>query len=151
MYSAKTRITNVLQLRPGDHICHPTAAFGLFYHHAIVTAVKNFQSIYVVHLAGTSNGSSWLSGSMTIKSSTIIRIDNVGLNLSKFAYEGKLYRVDYENYEHLFSAEVVVQRAMSMIGQLGLGYRSYHLFKNNCEHFATWCKTGLGFSRQSGV
>src|SRR5947209_3836365 len=33
--------------------------------------------------------------------------------------------------------DVVVQRAESRLGE-----NKYHLVFSNCEHFATWCKTG---------
>src|SRR6478752_6359340 len=40
-------------------------------------------------------------------------------------------------------AETTVNRAESKLGATG-----YHLVKNNCEHFATWCCTGKPASRQ---
>ncbi len=40
-------------------------------------------------------------------------------------------------------ADSVVQRARSRIGE-----QKYNLLFNNCEHFATWCKTGVTSSRQ---
>ncbi len=39
--------------------------------------------------------------------------------------------------------EVVLQRATSRLGE-----RGYNLFSNNCEHFASWCKTGVARSSQ---
>jgi Lecithin retinol acyltransferase len=42
-----------------------------------------------------------------------------------------------------FIADVVLDRAQSRLGE-----RQYDLFFNNCEHFADWCKTGLGTSNQ---
>lgn len=41
------------------------------------------------------------------------------------------------------SPDVVIQRASSRLGE-----NAYDLFDNNCEHFATWCKTGLHVSEQ---
>ncbi len=41
------------------------------------------------------------------------------------------------------SSEVTVTRAWSRVGEQG-----YHLFDNNCEHFAVWCKTGRSDSTQ---
>ncbi|MCW5315789.1 NC domain protein [Nostoc sp. KVJ3] len=38
---------------------------------------------------------------------------------------------------------VVIQRAESRLGE-----NAYNLFGNNCEHFATWCKTGIHASEQ---
>lgn len=42
-----------------------------------------------------------------------------------------------------FIPDVVVARAESRLGE-----RRYDLFGNNCEHFATWCKTGQSESVQ---
>ncbi len=44
---------------------------------------------------------------------------------------------------HSFSPEETVARARSKIGEKG-----YNLVSNNCEHFALWCKTGIGMSTQ---
>jgi hypothetical protein len=38
---------------------------------------------------------------------------------------------------------VVINRAMSRLGE-----QKYNLLFNNCEHFATWCKTGVSDSKQ---
>jgi hypothetical protein len=46
-------------------------------------------------------------------------------------------------YAQSESAFVVVLRALQRIGETG-----YHLLANNCEHFATWCKTGRTESAQ---
>jgi Lecithin retinol acyltransferase len=39
--------------------------------------------------------------------------------------------------------DVVVERAKSRLGE-----RDYNLLSNNCEHFASWCKTGISDSKQ---
>ncbi|AFZ18288.1 lecithin retinol acyltransferase family protein [Allocoleopsis franciscana] len=46
--------------------------------------------------------------------------------------------------EKSYSPEAVVVRAESRLGEEG-----YDLIFNNCEHFATWCKTGIHESKQS--
>lgn len=46
--------------------------------------------------------------------------------------------------EKSYSPEAVVARAESRLGEEG-----YDLIFNNCEHFATWCKTGIHESKQS--
>jgi hypothetical protein len=51
--------------------------------------------------------------------------------------------VKTRSYGSCYSPEVIVARAVSMIGQSGYG-----LFSNNCEHFATWCVTGEHSSAQ---
>lgn len=42
-----------------------------------------------------------------------------------------------------FIPDVVVNRAISRLGE-----QKYNLLFNNCEHFATWCKTGISDSQQ---
>ncbi len=44
---------------------------------------------------------------------------------------------------HLYSPEETVRRARSRLGE-----HSYDLMRNNCEHYAIWCKTGLSESAQ---
>ncbi len=53
---------------------------------------------------------------------------------------------DQSGDRFLFSEQVVIKRAESRLGE-----RQYHLFKNNCEHFATWCKTGHSLCRQANL
>ena len=42
------------------------------------------------------------------------------------------------------TADVVIRRARERVGE-----QSYDLFRNNCEHFAVWCKTGKPASCQT--
>lgn len=46
-------------------------------------------------------------------------------------------------YASCFDDDTVVARALSSVGALG-----YNVAQNNCEHFATWCKTGEPYSEQ---
>lgn len=46
-------------------------------------------------------------------------------------------------YGQCNTPDIVVWRAESRLGE-----DAYHLFDNNCEHFATWCKTGVHASEQ---
>jgi hypothetical protein len=54
--------------------------------------------------------------------------------LSKFAETQRIY---IKSYHRSFSQSRVVKRAERRLGE-----RKYNLAFNNCEHFATWCKTG---------
>ncbi len=47
------------------------------------------------------------------------------------------------NYPTCDDVGVVIERAESRLADKG-----YHLFNNNCEHFAIWCKTGKSHSTQ---
>lgn len=46
-------------------------------------------------------------------------------------------------HEHTSPSGVTLRRAMGRIGE-----QNYNLLFNNCEHFATWCKTGRHRSGQ---
>jgi hypothetical protein len=46
-------------------------------------------------------------------------------------------------YEHCCDADIVIERARSLLGEGG-----YNVILWNCEHVATWCKTGIAESRQ---
>ncbi len=64
-----------------------------------------------------------------------------------FAKGGLIQKVEYQSEDRfLFSGQIVVKRAESRLGE-----KQYHLFKNNCEHFATWCKTGQSICRQANL
>ncbi|VAH07830.1 unnamed protein product [Triticum turgidum subsp. durum] len=80
--------------------------------------------------------------------------------LSCFLAGGALYRFEYDVNPALFLAkvrggtctlaatdpdEVVVRRAKYLLTN---GFRCYSLFKNNCEDFAIYCKTGLLVAEQ---
>jgi hypothetical protein len=48
-----------------------------------------------------------------------------------------------KHYVTSFTPDVVLHRAESRLGE-----HQYNLLFNNCEHFATWCKTGVSYSTQ---
>ncbi len=54
-------------------------------------------------------------------------------------------RVRVKRYTTCYIPETVVRRAESRLGE-----QEYNLIFNNCEHFATWCKTGVHRSAQMG-
>ena len=56
---------------------------------------------------------------------------------------GKQIYVRYYPAGFCFIPDVVVARAESRLGE-----NKYNLLFNNCEHFATWCKTGISDSKQ---
>ena len=63
-------------------------------------------------------------------------------SLSTFTRGNPIYRRDYPQ-GFCFIADVVVSRAESRLGE-----QKYNFLFNNCEHFATWCKTGINYSTQ---
>lgn len=54
-----------------------------------------------------------------------------------------LAAIQRSNDYHLYSPDETIQRAKSRLGE-----SQYDFIKNNCEHFAIWCKTGLHESHQ---
>lgn len=61
-------------------------------------------------------------------------------SLSAFAAGRVVFVREYGKCD---SPDLVIERAESKLGAPG-----YNLFNNNCEHFATWCKTGIYESEQ---
>jgi hypothetical protein len=57
--------------------------------------------------------------------------------------KGNLVYIQTEAAEFRFVSDVVIQRAESRLGE-----DRYNLLFNNCEHFTTWCKTGISDSKQ---
>ncbi|WP_204152221.1 lecithin retinol acyltransferase family protein [Leptolyngbya sp. CCY15150] len=53
------------------------------------------------------------------------------------------HRIYIKRYQTSFIADDVIRRAESRLGE-----QQYDLLTNNCEHFATWCKTGQQDSAQ---
>ena len=63
-------------------------------------------------------------------------------SLEIFSRGHKIYAREYTE-GFCFIPDVVVDRAQSRLGE-----KKYNLVYNNCEHFATWCKTGISDSKQ---
>lgn len=63
-------------------------------------------------------------------------------SLSTFSRGNPVYVAEYsEGFGYI--PDVVVERAKSRLGE-----RDYNLLSNNCEHFTSWCKTGINDSKQ---
>jgi len=62
--------------------------------------------------------------------------------LPVFSKGNKVYIRQYPQGFY-FIDDVVIHRALSRLGE-----NNYNLLFNNCEHFATWCKTGINDSQQ---
>lgn len=54
-----------------------------------------------------------------------------------------LYRVQYPENCAIYSDDEICERALSRLSE-----NNYNLVTNNCEHFATWCITGIERSEQ---
>ena len=63
-------------------------------------------------------------------------------SLQTFSWGNPVYVVEYgEGFGYI--ADAVVEKAESRLGE-----QEYNLLFNNCEHFASWCKTGISESSQ---
>lgn len=102
----------------GDHL---SASRGLYRHHGIDCGDGT-----VVHFDG---------GPFGVGSGIVRRT-----SFAEFMGDGS---VVLERHESSFDPNDVVRRALSRLGESG-----YDVLFNNCEHFATWCKTGRARSAQ---
>jgi hypothetical protein len=109
---------NTTAVQPGDHVY--VRRIGYTHHGVAVSATE------VIHF----NGEPRSKGGATIRRDT----------LEDFAAGGE---VQVRPYGARLSAHAVILRAESQLGSSG-----YHLFANNCEHFARWCVTDNKRSRQ---
>ncbi len=111
-------------LRKGDHIrvrLYDKQYRGFFYHHGIYCGGGT-----VIEYNGRYN------------SQELFTIEKC--SLASFA-RGK--RIEVDNRERpLYSPDEIVVRAESRLGE-----RAYNLYYNNCETFATWCRSGPALER----
>lgn len=121
----RERVTGWSMMKPGDHISFQR--LPSYKHHAIVTAVNPSDNT----LSLIEYGSIKLQGRIQERDEVIKNFDSV-----------YLYRYDYDP-ENCYEPEEVIARARSRLSE-----RDYRFFSNNCEHFATWCKTGTAICNQ---
>jgi hypothetical protein len=100
----------------------------------VIKEFLNIQGVYEHHGIDCGDGTviHWRKGTDTIERTT----------LATFTSRSQS-QVYVRSYSVCYIPDVVVQRAMSRLGE-----RHYNLLFNNCEHFATWCKTGRSESQQ---
>jgi len=126
----RTQVTKLNMLSPGDHIeWHRNY---IFYHHAIVEDIdlrKN--TLTVIEFTGAVKKMNGFFAS-------------VRRNTSEFneATKDMMFRLNYGEGCSLSRSDTL-RRARSRIGETG-----YSPFGNNCQHFATICKTGRAKSGQ---
>jgi len=113
----------------GDHIIVPL--FGPTEHHGI-----DIGDGTVVH------PSSGMPADMSL-ADVLKRLWAIEIRRTPIAHFGNVTRLRVRQYNSCDDADMVVERALSRVGE-----RSYSLLRNNCEHFAAWCKTGEHRSEQ---
>ena len=104
--------------KPGDVIWADRISQGLPYNHCGVYEGGG----YVIHYAAP-DGSEIRQENAVVHRTT----------LAKFKDNCDLKVIDFPQG---FSASETLRRAQSRVGE-----KSYNFFTNNCDHFATWCKT----------
>ncbi len=107
----------------GDHIM-VKRWHGLYYHHGL-----DLGDGTVIHFSGEP---------LHRKHARVRRI-----SMEEFLKNGEKIVVSYQQRIDVLSAEETVQLAEEQLEQ-----RGYSLFRNNCEHFARYCKTGKPYSEQ---
>ncbi|KDP28456.1 hypothetical protein JCGZ_14227 [Jatropha curcas] len=160
------------EIKPGDHIYTYRAIFAYSHHGIYVGGSK------VVHFTPRNNADSGSDTSDLYDSISSIptsceifpdcgfRQPNSGVVLSCldcFLRKGSLYCFEYGVPPAVFLAKVrggtcttapsdlpetVIHRAMYLLQN---GFGNYDVFKNNCEDFAMYCKTGLLMMDKQGV
>jgi hypothetical protein len=133
----KEKISDLTQLKPGDHISFYRSDFSYSHHGIVREARTNY--LLLIHYFNTAENAwnSLIKGSLYL--AEVIETEwKVDLNSST----EELYLQHYDNIK-CFSNEETLERAIS-----NLGKRGYSLFANNCEHWARWCRTGDSYSEQ---
>jgi hypothetical protein len=158
-----------VSLKPGDHIYSWRAAY-IYAHHGIY--VENDKVIHFTR-RGQELGTGTTLDTLLVSSeprrfhvpcATCSVSDDihgvVSSCLNCFLAGGVLYRFEYAVSPGLFLAkarggtctlagsdsnDVVVHRANNLLNN---GFGCYNTFKNNCEDFAIYCKTGLLVSKE---
>ena len=133
------------ELQKGDHVSRPTeTARGRFDHHAIIVEHVHGSSFRIIHVtegrsgSGSAKNVSAIASSRTV--SAVVREETK--DFGQHINTGRLVLYRYRDGE-CYDADTVISRARSCRGSF-----DYSLFKNNCEHFARWCKTGKSESYQ---
>ena len=125
----KIGTNSVVKLNPGDHVAwHRPLGY---WHHAIVVRCSSLvdTTVRVIHYAEP-----------TAESTCKGKVVEDWIDMCK--QRGDLYRLEYKP-ETVFDSDKVIERARTRLNEV-----QYNVFDNNCEHFARWCKTGIGMSEQ---
>ncbi|KAL4578313.1 hypothetical protein LXL04_014434 [Taraxacum kok-saghyz] len=161
-------------LKPGDHIYSWRAAY-IYAHHGIYVGDEK-----VIHFTrtGQKTGTSSVVDVLMVSSAplpSLIPCPNcpptnntngvIASCLDCFLAGGVLYRFEYSTNPAIFLAkpldatctlapsdppETVVFRANYLL-DLENGFGCYNVFKNNCQDFAIYCKTGLLVSNKKSI
>jgi hypothetical protein len=133
----KEKITDLNKLQPGDHISFYKTDFYYAHHGIVCESRTNY--LRVIHYFNTYEHvcAELMKGSLYVAEVTESEWPVDLKNPSE-----DMYLHHYDNIP-CFTNEETLQRAFSQLGK-----RGYSLFRNNCEHWARWCRTGEHYSEQ---
>lgn len=110
-------------------------------HHGIVTSIcKASQTFEIVELTAKGTAGNF---SMAISGSCLK--PKIMKNSIHFQ-ESHLFYYDYSSFS--FSEEIIKERAEMLVRIFDKSGIDYKLYEFNCEHFTSYCATGVAFSRQ---
>ncbi|XP_068758987.1 uncharacterized protein [Montipora capricornis] len=135
----KVPIRDPSGIQAGDHLIRRENSYD---HHMLCTGTYTDQ-IKIIEYTGHSVGISAVSSSVASKDATVFgKIKEQSYSVKEFL-EKKILKVIWPPELERFSVTEVIERARSRINET-----CYDFLKNNCEHFVTWCKSGLNVSLQ---
>lgn len=117
------------QLKKGDHLAVPGKREGIkYFHHVIFISLEEG----VIDFGGAD------------KETAEVRF----VDLFEFVHDPyQVFRVIYPHGRCLEPDEV--ERRAKLLKKNPESYPDYNALTNNCEHFATYCKMGVGISLQA--
>jgi len=134
MSGVPTQVQSLDELKPGDHFSQDR---GVYQHHGTVVG----STVMGTQIVSFTNPDKGVKSSLEDKKGA--RIMQEIMSQGQFT-AAPVFRHDYADGACL-PAETVVKRALEASNGI---WQQYNLVTNNCEHFATWCKTGQGSSKQ---
>ncbi|KAI8497859.1 hypothetical protein Bbelb_245110 [Branchiostoma belcheri] len=136
----ETRVRCVAGVHRGDQIA---VERGDYKHHMIVIEDPiDLTKVRVIHYySDTLPGAAGAFACCGKSGVPIAEVRRDVIDISADMRKGRVYRIDYSTYTSPYET---VQRAENKLGE-----GKFSPFTNNCEHFATWCKTGIYESLQS--
>eukprot|EP00105_Crassostrea_gigas_P032536 XP_011455569.1 PREDICTED: uncharacterized protein LOC105348005 [Crassostrea gigas] len=122
-------VTEYRSLRPGDQLAVHGEMQGVeYYHHGIFISAEEG----VIDFGGPNKSKA------TVRSVDLLQFTDYG--------KRRLVRITYPKGQCL-PPEVVIDNAKKLLKN-PQRWGAYDMIKNNCEHFATKCKTGIAISKQ---
>jgi hypothetical protein len=115
-------------LKPGDHIAVPMSTLSELcrpWHHGIYEGEDTNGEHFVIHM----NGGDKASATIRRDSFRVFRGNNANIAI-----------VQYDDADGDCGHEMALRAALDALKSSH--EEVYNLIDNNCEHFATWCRTG---------